>query len=100
MKSLSRFRARGSFIHISFSARATDGVFAVVDVDLNKQIRVWVKEELDKQLVEIREQISSLSLRIDEIEREPSKKWNLIPKLRCVMISFGFTKEITIQLVY
>ena len=51
-------------------------------MEINKQIRVLVKEELDKQLVEIREQISSLSLRIDEIEREQSKKWNLIPRLR------------------
>ena len=51
-------------------------------MEINKQIRVLVKEELDKQLVEIREQISSLSLRIDEIEKKQGNKWNLIPKLR------------------
>ena len=54
----------------------------MVETDIERQIRVLVKEELEKELGEIREQISSLSLRIDEIEREPSKKWNLIPKLR------------------
>ncbi len=51
-------------------------------MDNNKQIRVLVKEELDKQFVEIREQISSLSIRIDEIEIEQGNKWNLIPRLR------------------
>ena len=51
-------------------------------MDNNEQIRVLVKEELDKQLVEIREQISNLSLRIDEIERKQGNKWNLIPRLR------------------
>ena len=51
-------------------------------MDNNKQIRVLVKEELDKPLVEIREQISNLSLRIDEIERKQGNKWNLIPRLR------------------
>jgi len=30
----------------------------------------------------MRDQISCLSLRIDVIESEQSKKWNLIPKLR------------------
>jgi len=30
--------------------RATDGIFAVIDVNIDKQIRVWVKEELDIQL--------------------------------------------------
>ena len=54
----------------------------MVEMEINKQIRVLVKEELDKQLVEIREQISSLSLRIDEIEKKQGNKWNLIPKLR------------------
>ena len=52
------------------------------DVNIDKQIRVLVKEELEKQLVEIREQISSFSIRIDEVEREQGKKWNLILKLR------------------
>ncbi len=51
-------------------------------MDNNKQIRVLVKEELDKQLVEIREQISNLSLRIEEIEREQGKKFDLILRLR------------------
>jgi len=51
-------------------------------MDIEKQIRVLVKEELDKQLVDIREQLSSISSRVDEIEREQGKKWNLILKLR------------------
>jgi len=51
-------------------------------VNIDKQIRVLVKEEFEKQLGEIHEQISSLSLRIDEVEREHGNKWNLILKLR------------------
>ena len=51
-------------------------------MDIEKQIRVLVKEELEKQLVEIREKLSSISSRVDEIEREQGKKWNLILRLR------------------
>ncbi len=51
-------------------------------MNIDKQIRVLVKEELDKQLKEIRDQIASLSSRIDKIEREQGKKWNLILRLR------------------
>ncbi len=49
---------------------------------IGKQIRVLVKEALEKELMEIREQISSLSSRIDEIEREQDKKFDLILRLR------------------
>ena len=51
-------------------------------MDIDKQIRILVKEELEKQLVEIREELSSISSRVDEIEREQGKKWNLILRLR------------------
>jgi hypothetical protein len=51
-------------------------------MDIDKQIRVLVKEELEKELVEIRDQVSSISSRVDEIEREQGKKWNLILRLR------------------
>ena len=51
-------------------------------MDIDKQIRVLVKEELEKELVEIREQLSSISSRIDGIEIEKGKKWNLILRLR------------------
>ncbi len=46
-------------------------------MDIDEQFRVLVKEELDKQLVEIRDQIAGLSAKIDEIERESMAK-NLI----------------------
>ncbi len=45
-------------------------------MNIDEQFRVLVKEELDKQLVEIRDQIAGLSSKIDEIEREHGK--NLI----------------------
>ena len=45
----------------------------MVETDIEKQISVLVKEEMDKQLGEIREQIAGLSSRIDEIEREQGK---------------------------
>jgi hypothetical protein len=51
-------------------------------MDIDKQIRVLVKEELEKELVEIREQLSSNSSRIDGIEIELGKKFNLILRLR------------------
>jgi len=51
-------------------------------MDIDKQVRVLVKEELDKRLKEIRGQIVSLSSRLDKVEREYGKKWNLILRLR------------------
>jgi len=51
-------------------------------MDIDEQFRVLVKEELDKHLVEIRDQIAGLSSRIDEVERDQGKKWNLILRLR------------------
>jgi len=51
-------------------------------MDIDKQIRVLVKEELDKRLGEIRKQVDCLSSRIDDVEREQRKKWNLILRLR------------------
>jgi hypothetical protein len=51
-------------------------------MDIDKQIRVLVKEELEKELVEIRDQLSSNSSRIDGIEIELGKKFNLILRLR------------------
>ena len=51
-------------------------------MDIDEQFRVLVKEELDKQLGEIREQIAGLSSKIDEIEREHGKKFDLILRLR------------------
>jgi len=54
----------------------------VADVNIDKQIRVLVKEELDKQLGEIREKLSSISDRVDEVEREHGKKFDLILRLR------------------
>ncbi len=51
-------------------------------MNIDEQFRVLVKEELDKQLVEIRDQIAGLSSKIDEIEREHGKKFDLILRLR------------------
>jgi len=51
-------------------------------MDIDKQIKVLVKEELEKELMETREQISRLSSRIDEIEIEHGKKFDLILRLR------------------
>ncbi len=48
---------------------------------IDKQIRVLVKEELEKELVEMRDQLSSISSRIDEIETEHGKKIDLILRL-------------------
>ena len=42
-------------------------------MDIGKQVRVLVKEELDKQLGEIRKQIAGLSSRVDDVEREQGK---------------------------
>ena len=42
-------------------------------MDIEKQISVLVKEEMDKQLGEIRKQIAGISSRVDEIEREQGK---------------------------
>ena len=51
-------------------------------MDIDKQVRVLVKEELDKQLGEIRKKLSSISDRVDKVERKQGKKWNLILRLR------------------
>ena len=53
----------------------------MLDTDIDKQIRVLVKETLEKELMETREQISSLSSRIDEIEIDHGKKIDLILKV-------------------
>jgi len=53
----------------------------VANANIDEQFRVLVKEELDKQLVEIRDQIAGLSSRIDEIEIEHGKKFNIILRL-------------------
>ncbi len=54
----------------------------VVETNIGKQVRVLVKEELDKQLGEIRDQIAGLSSRVDEVERMQGNKWNLFLRLR------------------
>jgi len=51
-------------------------------MDIDRQVRVLVKEELDKQLREIREKLSSISDRVDKVERAQGKKLNLILRLR------------------
>ena len=51
-------------------------------MNIDEQFRVLVKEELDKQLEEIRDQIAGLSSKIDEVEREHGKKFDLILRLR------------------
>ncbi len=51
-------------------------------MDIDKQIKVLVKEALENELMETREQISRLSSKIDEIEREHGKKFDLILRLR------------------
>ena len=45
----------------------------VVETVTEEQISFFVKEEMDKHLGEIREQIAGLSSRVDEIEREQGK---------------------------
>lgn len=45
----------------------------MIETDIEEQIRVFMKEEIDKHLGEIREQIAGLSSRVDEIERERGK---------------------------
>ena len=74
-------------------------------MDIDKQIRVLVKEELEKELVEIRDQVSSISSRIDEIEIELEKKFNLILRLRKhtldeLMAEYSKIKEETHQTTY
>lgn len=49
---------------------------------IEEKIRELVKEELESQLKEFREQISSFSARIEKIDREQSNRWNLILSLR------------------
>jgi len=41
-----------------------------------------IKEELDSQLEEIREQVSGISSRIDALEKEMNEKWILVLNLR------------------
>jgi len=41
-----------------------------------------IKEELDSQLEEIREQVSGVSSRIDALEKEMNEKWTLVLNLR------------------
>ncbi len=53
----------------------------MVDLDIRKQIRVLVKEALEKELVDMRDQLSSIISRIDEIEIEHGKKIDLILRL-------------------
>jgi len=49
---------------------------------LEKTIREMIKEELDSQLEEIREQVSGVSSRIDALEKEMNEKWTLVLNLR------------------
>lgn len=49
---------------------------------IEKKIRELVKEELDTQLEEIREQMSSISSKIDTIEEETNRKFSLLMNLR------------------
>ena len=62
-------------------------------MDIEKQIRVLVKEEVDKQLrkvweqldkhrVEILEQLSSISTSVDEGEEEQGEKLNILLRMR------------------
>lgn len=72
-------------------------------MDIDNQIRALVKEELDKQLVKIREQLSSTSSKIDDLEREQNKKWNLILRLKKhtldeLMAEYRMLKEETHQM--
>ena len=67
-------------------------------MNIDEQIRVLVKEELDKQLVEIRDQIAGLSSRIDEVKIEHGKQINLILRLRKhaldeLMVEYSKIKE-------
>ena len=48
---------------------------------IEEKIRELAKEELDAQLEEIREQLSSVSSRIDAVEGEMNKKWSLLMNL-------------------
>ena len=49
---------------------------------LEETIREMIKEELDSQLEEIREQVSGVSSRIDALEKEMNEKWILVLNLR------------------
>ena len=48
---------------------------------IEEKIRELAKEELDAQLEEIREQLSSVSSRIDAVEGEMNKKWSRLVNL-------------------
>ncbi len=45
---------------------------------IEEKIRELAKEELDAQLEELKEQLSSVSSRIDTVEGEMNKKWSLL----------------------
>jgi uncharacterized protein YhaN len=45
---------------------------------IEEKIRELVKEELDTQLEEIRDQMSSISSKIDTIEEETNRKFSLL----------------------
>jgi len=49
---------------------------------IEKKIRELVKEELDTQLEEIRDEMSSISSKIDTIEEETNRKFSLLMNLR------------------
>jgi len=49
---------------------------------LEETIREMIKEELEVQLEEIREQVSGVSSRIDALEIELKEKWGLMLSLR------------------
>jgi ribosomal protein L29 len=51
-------------------------------MSVEETIRKLIKEELEAQLDEINEKLSSVSSRIDAIEGEMSKKWGLMVNLR------------------
>ena len=49
---------------------------------LEETIRKMIKEELSAQLEEIREQVSSISSRIDALEIDLKEKWGLMLNVR------------------
>ena len=51
-------------------------------MDIEIQIRELVREELEIQLKEIREQLSDIAARMENVEGELSNKWDILVKLR------------------
>ena len=47
-------------------------------MDIEEQIRILIKEEIGKDIGDIKEQLSSLSSRLDHLERAQGSKWNLL----------------------